>query len=306
MVVAFDAKLRMAAKAIGCTSRKEICARFRAVNPATQCDLDRLNKWVQGRSLPRSASVYDDLARVIGTTKTGRWVAGCDLDDFAAELAALTGTDVAILTKRAADQARSAPGAGGLFGGVATLAGAYAAYSPAWSPHFKGRLVRGSLRLTPGGGGLSAFYNESLMGQSIRMTGDARFNGRSMHLPLREPGSDLPLFISLHVPGPPASVLCGVMSGVAFVARDTLPSASRVLFVRVADSDALEQTNRYFDPATGAIAADLADLGLQTPNAARFDALARALLAVGADQVTADDLSAFASILDREHLPEAC
>ena len=60
MAVAFAAKLRMAAAALGYTSRKELCARFRAVNPATQCDLDRLNKWVQGRALPRAASVYAD------------------------------------------------------------------------------------------------------------------------------------------------------------------------------------------------------------------------------------------------------
>jgi hypothetical protein len=44
----------MTAAALGCNSRKELCARFRGVNQATQCDLDRLNKWVQGRSLPRA------------------------------------------------------------------------------------------------------------------------------------------------------------------------------------------------------------------------------------------------------------
>ncbi len=52
MAVAFAAKLRLAAATLGCSSRKEFCARFRSVNPATQCDIDRLNKWVQGRSLP--------------------------------------------------------------------------------------------------------------------------------------------------------------------------------------------------------------------------------------------------------------
>jgi hypothetical protein len=48
MAVAFAAKLRLAAATLGCSSRKEFCARFRSVNPATQCDIDPLNKWVQG------------------------------------------------------------------------------------------------------------------------------------------------------------------------------------------------------------------------------------------------------------------
>ncbi len=87
----------MAAAALGCNSRKELCARFRGVNQATQCDLDRLNKWVQGRSLPRAISVYADLAAVIGTPNPGRWVADCSLEEFAAELAARTGVDATTL-----------------------------------------------------------------------------------------------------------------------------------------------------------------------------------------------------------------
>src|SRR5215475_6468444 len=50
LAVAFHTKLRMAAAALGCSSRKEFCARFRNVNKTTQCDLDRLSKWMQGRS----------------------------------------------------------------------------------------------------------------------------------------------------------------------------------------------------------------------------------------------------------------
>ena len=153
MVVAFATKLRMAAAALGCNSRKELCARFRSVNPATQCDLDRLNKWVQGRSLPRASSVYADFAAVIGTAKPGRWVADCSLEEFAAELAARTGVDAATLAMPDSLSRRGNPRAAGLFGGIATLTGAFAAYSPAWSPHFRGRLLRGALRLAPGRAG---------------------------------------------------------------------------------------------------------------------------------------------------------
>ena len=49
------AKLRITAALLGCATRKELCARFRSVNPATEFDLERSYKWLQGRALPRSA-----------------------------------------------------------------------------------------------------------------------------------------------------------------------------------------------------------------------------------------------------------
>src|SRR5580704_10891973 len=150
MAVAFAAKLRLAAATLGCSSRKEFCARFRSVNPATQCDIDRLNKWVQGRSLPRAAAVYADFAAVIGSSQSGRWVADCSLEEFAAELTARTGVDAAALAAPDSLSPRGNPRATGLFGGMATLTGSFAAYSPAWSPHFRGRLLRGALRLAAG------------------------------------------------------------------------------------------------------------------------------------------------------------
>ena len=102
---------------------------------------------------------------------------------------------------------RGNPRAAGLFGGVATLAGSFAAYSPAWSPHFHRRLLRGALRLSPGtSGALIATYTESLFGRDVRLTAEAWIGGRSMHFVVREPDGDVPVFISLQIPGPPASV----------------------------------------------------------------------------------------------------
>jgi hypothetical protein len=306
VAVAFAAKLRMAATALGCNSRKELCARFRSVNPATQCDLDRLNKWVQGRSLPRAPSVYADLAAVIGTAKPGRWVADSSPEEFAAELVARTGVEAAALAIPDNLSRRGHPSAVGLFGGIATLAGAFAAYSPAWSPHFRGRLLRGTLRLAPSrGGGLIATYSESLVGRDVRLTAEAWIGGRSMHFALREPEGDLPLFVSLQVPGPPASVMCGVMSGVAFVAHEPLPSACRIVFIRVPDTSRLDGTNRYFDPAPGAISGDLAELGFRLPEADRLDAFTRGFLGTGPNQVTAQDQATFAGMLDSLHLDAA-
>ncbi len=110
-----------------------------------------------------------------------------------------------------------------------------------------------------------------------------------MHFAVREPDGDLPLFLSLQVPGPPASVLCGVMSGVAFVGHESLPSACRIVFIRVPDTPRLNRTNRYFESHPGAITAD------------RLDALTRSFLGTSANQVTPQDYAAFASLLDHAH-----
>ena len=277
-------------------------SRFRSVNPATQCDIDRLNKWVQGRSLPRASSVYADFAGVIGSSQSGRWVADCSLEEFAAELAARTGVDAATLATPDSLSPRGNLRATGLFGGMAMLTGTFAAYSPAWSPHFRGRLLRGALRLSAGrSGSLIATYTESLIGRDVRLTAEAMIRGRSMHFALREPDGDLPLFISLTVPGPPASVLCGVMSGSAFVAHDSLPSACRIILSGTG-TPRLASTNRYFEPVPGAIAADLADLGANITEAGRFDTFTRGFLGTRPEQVTTEDQATFAGMLDRELL----
>lgn len=306
MAVAFAAKLRVAAAALGCGSRKEFCARLRAVNPATQVDLDRLNKWMQGRSLPRAPSVYADLAAAIGSPRPGQWIADCTLEDFRTELAQRTGVDIASLMIPDSQARGGNMRAAGLFGGVATLAGAFAAYSPAWSPHFRGRLLRGALRLAAGRGEtLVATYGESFAGRDLRMTAEAWIGGRAMHFVMRETVGDIPLFFSLQMPGPPASVLCGVMSGVAFLSHETLPTACRIVFIRVPDTPKLDRTNRYFDAAPGAIAADLADLGLDVAEADALDAFARGFVGALPTQATAEDQAHFAGFLDRQHLDAA-
>ena len=53
-------KLLVTQELLGCASRKELCARFRDVNPRTEFDLERSHKWMQGRAKPRSGRVYED------------------------------------------------------------------------------------------------------------------------------------------------------------------------------------------------------------------------------------------------------
>ena len=95
------------------------------------------------------------------------------------------------------------------------------------------------------------------------------------------------------------------MSGVAFIAHEPLPSASRIIFIRVPDTPALDGTNRFFHPAPGTIAADLVDLGVNIPEADRLDAFARNFVGTHPNQVTPQDQATFSSMLDREHLDMA-
>ena len=87
----FAAKLRLTAAVLGNATHKGLCARFRAVNPNTPCDIDRLHKWIQGRALPRSPQLYEDWAKVLGTHRPGTWLATCSMNEFRDEIALLFG-----------------------------------------------------------------------------------------------------------------------------------------------------------------------------------------------------------------------
>ena len=82
MVRDFGAKLRITAAVLGCASQKDLCARFREANPGTIFELDRSYKWMQGRSLPRSAQVYEDWAKLLGTGASAAHLQSCTVDEF--------------------------------------------------------------------------------------------------------------------------------------------------------------------------------------------------------------------------------
>ncbi|MGH7101733.1 MAG: hypothetical protein ACREFJ_05000 [Acetobacteraceae bacterium] len=300
----FHIRLRITASALGCTSRKDLCARFHTANPRTQCDLDRLNKWTQGRALPRSAEVYEDWAKVLGTKRSGAWLASCGIDSFRAEVAAVAGITIADLYAREALHARqvAAPARPGIVGGNASLIGAFACYSLAWSPHYHGKLIRGSLSLAPGTGGvLQATYSESLMGRLVTMPGEVAIVRRTMHLAVRDPESELPIFFSLILPGAPISVLCGVMSGTALLAPDSLPSAGRVVMIRLPGQVANEAANGYLEADPVILAADLETLGISHLGP-RLAARIIEFLGRRLEQVTSADRARIAELLDPGYL----
>lgn len=299
------AKLRLTMLVLGCSGRKDLCGRFRAINPRTQFDLDRAHKWMQGRAEPRSAAVYADWARVLGTARTGHWLSECSPEDFVVELRAVFGPRADALAHEIDASVLAAgthhdPAEEGA--AEFDLAGHYPCYSHAWSPHYRGQIIRGALTITAcRGRHRHAGYTERLLGRPIAFAGELHEAGRTLHLVLHGPAGVSPLFISLLAPGPPASVLCGIMSGATAVGPEPLPSATRIVIVRVPGDAA--PSNRYFPPDHGAFAEDLAALGLARLDARVVEASMRAALAgadavPGLDQVPLERRTALAMALD--------
>lgn len=260
------AKLLLTQELLGCSSRKELCARFRDFNPHTEFDLERSHKWLQGRAKPRSARVYEDWARLLGTDRAPSWLVACTLEAFVDEVCRIFAADPGDLKRRAGILGQRS-GSGQRAGTpVHYVCGDYAAYSHAWSPYFRDQLIRGSILIEPGRGNrFAARYREVLPSGPVELTGPANLVGRVLHLELHEAGSGAPLFVSVFLSGRPASVLPGVASGATLAGPDPLPSATRIVLIRVPDGigASLERSNQYLAPEAAAIRANFAAAGIR-------------------------------------------
>ncbi len=302
-------KLRLTAAALGCAGQKELCAAFRRVNPDTAFGLDRSYKWMQGRSLPRSAHLYGDWAAVLGLDRPGAWIASCALEEFADALCAQRGLDREMLLRRA--DLGGVPA--GEAAGESYLCGAYACYSHAQSPYYGGRVVRGALTIEPGFRGantLVATYSQALAVGRAHASGPVLLADRAISLTLSTCSQGAaPLFLNLFRPAPPASVLAGIMGGFTMVDPDGQPPyATRIAMVRVPIAVAkLEASNRYMDPVDNALSSDLAALGLWISDADGLEARLWRLLSPGqgqpgSDRVPTADYIALAADRDRAWL----
>ena len=296
------AKLRATMAAIGCRTRKELVARFRTRNPRSMCDIDPLHKWMQGRATPRHGAFYEEWRQLIGLERPSEWLVTCTLDAFLLDLSASSGIDEGRL-RRSAAAAQTRPGVGapthGLLGGLASLGGSYRCYSRSFSPHFADHLIRGVLELEPGRSDLlGATYREKLPLGTLLMKGHAAISGRLLNIEVVDPDSGVKMVVISHVPGPPVTVLCGVLVAAAAISSEPLPSATLLLAVRVPAEGLADAAEGYVRLQPGAIAADLAAAGLTSDECAAVDARAldflspRALLVPQALQTGfADDLS---------------
>ena len=262
------AKLLVTQQLLGCTTRKELCARFRDVNSRTEFDLERSHKWMQGRAKPRSVRVYEDWARLLGTDRPPSWLAACTVEAFIQEVCRVFAADPQALRRRAGlDEARA--GAASTGGSTHYVCGAYAAYSLAWSPYYRGRLIRGSLLVAPSRGNrFAARYREDLPSGVVELRGVANLVGRILHLELHEAGSGAPFYVSVFLSGRPASMLSGVASGATLAGPDPQPSSTRIVLIRAPGGEhSLEASNGYLDAEPAAIAANLQAVGIEAAQA---------------------------------------
>jgi hypothetical protein len=286
MVRDFGAKLRITAAALGCASQKDLCARFRAVNPSTEFELDRSYKWMQGRAQPRSARVYEDWARLLDTERPVAWLQSCTMDEFLELLcgrfevsrealavrACIVAGAPAEMIEVAPDEARMASPR------YRHLVGTYAWYGNPWSSCLQGKIIRGALVIAATAQGVpelraTTMYSGPTASGRVQLSGPVRVN-RSICLDLIDAGEEFRVSMYLFVPGALAGVLAGVASGASWFDPDPQPAASRIVLVRIpgATAEELEATNRYFDP-TRPLSSDLAALGVPAAALAGLDAL---------------------------------
>lgn len=320
MVRDFGAKLRITAAVLGCASQKDLCARFREVNPRTIFELDRSYKWMQGRALPRSIGLYEDWATLMGAERPAAWLQSCTVDEFLELVCGHFEVSREALVARAGLGARAPPEAAEPAAAPEPrdalpghhLAGVYACYSHAWSPYVEGRIIRGTLvidaaaRSPPS---LLASYIENVVLGRVEVHGQVTVSGRSVHVDLADP-VQFRLVMCLFLPGALASVLAGVMSGTSWVDADPQPAATRIMMIRIpgGTAAALEASNRYLSPAE-TLSGDLVALGLRVAEPAELDALLEGFLVAyrpsGYVKVGADEYSRLALAVDRLFIENA-
>lgn len=262
-------KLQLTSLALGCSTSKELCARFAAVNPETAFTVQNAYKWVRGKATPRLSSVYDDWARILGGGLAASFVAASSFDEFAQTVRRHLPVPDAALARLRQDQS-TPPALAGSVGEAASrpelrqpswrpnhwLAGRYLAVSPSWSQAEMGNLILGRAEITPGDGDdFAVRYTENLFGQDITMTGPMFCDGRTAQAALRCSLSLRTYFLALRAPSPPANIVGGILSGAALHDFEARSMAGRIVLVR----DHLERRDPLHRQAYLAASPDLLD-----------------------------------------------
>jgi hypothetical protein len=300
-----DRKLRLTAALLGVVARKDLAAAFRQANPNTSFDVGRADKWLQGRARPRELAVYEDWSKVLDLDRPGRWIADCDTESFLDEICTRHGRDREELRR----QVESFGNAASRQGHGLSLAGTYACYSHAWSPYFRGRLIRGELSVAavPGPQRLAATYTELLPTGTLRLQGPIALDSRSLRLEVSDiERAGQRLDFCLFPPSPPVSVLGGFMVGATVIGPDAQPSVSRIAMIRLPAAPARQPAADAYLPAAASIAEDLAALGLPVEDPVAVDRCLAAFLGSssggGLDQVPLSGYRALVDLFDRAWL----
>ena len=313
MVGDFALRLRLAAAVLGCETRKDLAAAFRRVNPHTSFDVVRADKWLSGKASPRTADVYRDWSKLLAVDRSYEWLTSCSVDDLLDALASRYGmTSDAILERargfpRGALSHDSSQRSGGRPG---FIEGAYACYGFAFTPYYPGRLLRGSLVISPGSGRQTATYILNLASAPARFFGPVSVNGRGMQIELHQvPEGDTRVYMVLFAPSPPASFLAGVLCGSATLGPDSEPSMTRIAIIRLpGPSPAFNDLDVLVEPGAS-IAGDLEVAGLHLLDGREVDSRLMEFLPArshhGIEQVTITEYRSLVALFDREHFARA-
>lgn len=297
-----DRKLRLTATLLGTVSRKDLAAAFRKVNPGTSFNVGRADKWLQGRARPRELQLYEDWATVLGLDRPGRWLADCGLDAFIDEVAARHGRDRAELRGHlglsADGAARDEP--------VLSLAGTYVCYSHAWSPYFRGRLIRGALSVAASSRPerTTASYAEVLPTGRLQLDGWLAVDKRAVRGEVCD-ATRISQYVnfSLFPPTPPVSVMAGLMFGTTLIGPDAQPSVSRIVMIHLPTRRARLDSEEAYLPAGRSISEDLEALGLPIDDPSAVDRCLATFMGGGGrdgiDQVPTAGYRALVDVFDR-------
>jgi hypothetical protein len=273
-------KLQLTAAALGCTTGKELCGRFAAVNPATAFTVENAYKWMRGKARPRLSSVYDDWAAVLDLGLSPQFLATASFEALAAALRPhffLSEETIAGIAAGAAKGEAEAPAPGGAtWRSEHILVGRYLAVSPAWASNRRGSLIAGPVDITARpGGALALSYREHLFGQTVEMSGRLAVDGRTAQCTLTCSSTGRLFYFALIVPAPPGSLVGGVFCGNALHDPDARPTACRIVFLRdrALGAEALEARARYLDADAATLATELATLGYGGAESAAGDLL---------------------------------
>jgi hypothetical protein len=298
-----DRKLRLTAAVLGTVTRKDLAAAFRRVNPATAFDVDRANKWLQGRAHPRQLSVYEDWSKLLKLDRSGAWIADCDVEDFIIAVCEQHGVDRIQLERRSESASRGTSSSARDGHGL-DLSGTYACYSHAWSPFHPKDLMRGVLTIeTKAAAAPVATYEEQLPTLRFKVKGPIAAGKRGISLNLEEPGGDFKFLFSLFPASPPVSALGGYMMGPTIIGLEPHPCVSRTIFLRLpAVPPKLAEWGGYL-PFAGSIAADVAGLGLKLDDRKAADQCIKRFIGgagrSGTDQIPSADFRALLEVFDR-------
>lgn len=268
-------KLRLTSLVLGCSTNKELCARFVASNPTTLFVPQNAYKWLSGKAMPRASSVYEDWARVLGGMLTAPFLASSSFEEFQDAICSrFTVSDSALSALRVEAGLRpeparggvtsSLPQAGGRQPGEPWLGGAYLAISPAWSRAEVGRLIVGMVTINPDAmQRLQISYSENLFNRQVVMNGQLLSDGRTAQSTLTCSYTHRLFFLALNVPTPPANLIGGILSGAAVHDPDARATACRILLLRAhgGRAQALVARTGYLDADGALVERELAALG---------------------------------------------